>query len=155
MKKDTLLYWYGALFAFIFFADRLSKWWALDNLSEQGRFINQFLSFELVYNRGVSWGLFNSQNPMAFVLVSGVIALIMVLLIIHAIMFYRSGYSIVGHVAALAGAASNMMDRFCYGGVVDFIVLSVGDWSWPIFNVADAGVVVGVIIIMIVGCKRC
>ncbi len=155
MKKGAVVCWYAVLFVVIILADRLTKWWAITNLSEQGRWINQFLSFELVYNRGISWGLFNSHSSTAFIVVSCVIALMMALLIVHAWITYTSGCSIIGHVAALAGATSNMVDRFYYGGVVDFILLSVGDWSWPIFNIADAAVVIGVFAIIIFGYRKC
>lgn len=149
------LYAYSSFFIGIVIIDRLTKWWAVTQLSETGMRINQFLSFELAYNRGVSWGMFSSESATAFVVVSAVIGLIMIALAVHAWMLYKQGDSIIGHIMALAGATSNMIDRFYYGGVVDFILLSVGDWSWPLFNIADSAIVFGVLIIIIVGCREC
>ena len=54
----------------------------------------------------------------------------------------------LAEVAVIAGASSNIIDRFWYGGVVDFILLEYEQWSWPLFNVADI-VIVGGIIVMV------
>lgn len=43
----------------------------------------------------------------------------------------------------LGGAIGNVIDRLLYGYVVDFLLLYVGDWSWPAFNVADSAITVG------------
>nr|WP_116301682.1 signal peptidase II [Alkalilimnicola ehrlichii] len=43
----------------------------------------------------------------------------------------------------LGGAVGNLIDRVAYGHVVDFIHFYIGDWSWPIFNVADIAITVG------------
>jgi signal peptidase II len=43
----------------------------------------------------------------------------------------------------LGGAIGNLIDRIAYGHVVDFIHFYVGDWSWPIFNIADSAITVG------------
>jgi signal peptidase II len=146
---------YFLFFVGIVLIDRLTKWWAVTQLSEIGIRINQFISFELAYNRGVSWGMFSSESTTAFVVVSAIIGFVMILLSVHAWMLYKQGNSIIGHIMALAGAMSNMIDRFYYGGVVDFILLSVRNWSWPLFNIADSAIVLGVLIIIIVGCREC
>ena len=52
--------------------------------------------------------------------------------------------SILAELAVLAGAISNIIDRYLYGGVVDFIHAHLGGWSWPIFNVADMAIVLGI-----------
>ena len=51
---------------------------------------------------------------------------------------------IFGEILVLAGSCSNLIDRFIYGGVVDFILLSYGDWSFPVFNCADVCIVIGI-----------
>ena len=44
----------------------------------------------------------------------------------------------------LAGACSNIIDRFVYCGVIDFIVITIGGWTCPVFNIADVSIIVGV-----------
>jgi len=46
--------------------------------------------------------------------------------------------------AIAGGAVGNVIDRLHYGAVVDFIHAHLGDWSWYVFNVADAAIVCGV-----------
>lgn len=48
----------------------------------------------------------------------------------------------------LGGAIGNLIDRFAYGAVIDFIDIGVGSTRWPVFNVADSGVTIGMIILI-------
>ena len=47
----------------------------------------------------------------------------------------------------LGGALGNMIDRAAYGEVIDFLDVYAGSWHWPAFNVADAAITVGVIVL--------
>lgn len=46
----------------------------------------------------------------------------------------------------LGGALGNLIDRLCYGHVIDFIVLYYQQWAWPAFNVADTAISLGMIV---------
>ena len=70
--------------------------------------------------------------------------LVTTILTIHALYMLRNGEQIVGELLVLSGACSNLVDRFVYGAVLDFIDLYVGPWHWYTFNLADTWVVVGV-----------
>ena len=74
MKKIT----YGYLFlgALIFIIDRITKMVALVCCTDSAHTVNQFLSFDLLFNRGVSWGLLHSTSDTVFVFVSLVIGII-------------------------------------------------------------------------------
>jgi signal peptidase II len=52
---------------------------------------------------------------------------------------------VYAEIMVLAGAISNVIDRAFYQGVIDFVHLHIGDWSWPIFNVADVAIVCGIL----------
>lgn len=127
--------------------DRISKWYAMSNwqLPQQ---INQFLSFELTYNRGISWGLFHSANGCIFGTVSLIIASVTLMVAALAVQKIKEGDCIIGETLIVAGSVSNLIDRALYGGVVDFILLSYGEYSWPVFNVADMAIVVGVAVMV-------
>jgi len=62
---------------------------------------------------------------------------------------YKQGNNIAAEVCIIAGSISNLIDRVIYGGVIDFIILSYGSLSWPVFNVADAMIVLGVILLLL------
>jgi signal peptidase II len=144
-KSKKILYF--LIFVATFGLDRLSKFWAL-TLDESWH-INRFLSFDLALNRGVSWGLFHSSGQHMFILLTAVIMLIICAVGYHTYNRMRQGKLIIGEVLILSGALSNVLDRILYGGVVDFILLSVGSYSWPVFNCADTYVVLGVFIMFL------
>ena len=98
--------------------------------------INSLLSFELVFNRGISWGLFGSNNEFLFAVLNVLIILFLVFFIVYIKQRYQHKQSVFAELLVMCGALSNVCDRFYYQGVIDFIVLSLGSWSWPVLNLA-------------------
>lgn len=146
MKTEKIIF-YVSLFTVIFSLDRLTKHLVLYQMP---RFIvNQFLSIDLVINRGISWGLFHSQQSGTFWALNVVIACIITTLLMYMITEYKSGRPILGETMVLAGALSNYCDRIWYHGVVDFIAFSFGTYGFPVFNVADIFIVCGVGLILL------
>jgi signal peptidase II len=103
-----------------------------------------FLDLIVVWNRGISYGLFQQDSEIgrwALVAISLAAALGLSLWIRRA----------TGRILALSlglivgGALGNVIDRFAYGAVFDFIHIHVGSFSWYVFNVADAAIVAGVV----------
>lgn len=146
-------WWYGICAILIILADRITKCMALAWWTERYP-INQYLSFEVGYNRGVTWGLLYSHNSLVFVLVSAMIILITSGVVWYAYDQYRQGQSFIGETLVVSGSLSNIFDRFWYGGVVDFIELSYGRWIWPSFNIADMCIVFGIAIMLISHIKK-
>jgi signal peptidase II len=136
-------YKYLFLSFFIFIIDRVTKLVALTYL-QTPRVINEYLSFELTFNRGISWGMFHDATGVVFGIISAIIALITIFLCWHAYCLYKKGSSILGHMCIIAGSVANLIDRAVYGGVIDFILFSYKNYSWPVFNIADVAIVCGV-----------
>lgn len=147
MCTKVWLYWLVGLV--VFCADRATKSMALAWLSDVSYQFNSFISFELVINRGISWGMFHSLSSAVFVIVSCAIAVVTMMVCWHALYFFRRELPVFGHVCIIAGSLSNLIDRVCYFGVIDFIVLSYNSVSWPVFNIADAAIVCGVGILLL------
>jgi signal peptidase II len=143
------IFQYFFLFSFCFGLDRWTKWWALSNNVDFQ--VYPFLDFFLLWNRGISWGIFSNTSPYGFFMLTIVIFLIIGLFTYYA--FYNQWYKrneiIFLEILVIAGAVSNFFDRCIFGGVIDFIQLHVGDWYWPTFNLADMFIVVGVVGLMI------
>lgn len=139
--------WYKFIFVMLFLLDRISKYWAYYYLENEIR-VTSFLSFDFVINRGVTWGLFGSDNTTIFVLVSFVIFIIVAGLFLYTVNKFRQGYSILGETIVLSGAISNIIDRVLYHGVIDFISLNYMDWYFPVFNLADVFIDLGVLIMI-------
>ncbi len=102
------------------------------------------LSFDLVVNRGVSWGLFATDSMLGFALMGVLIGGITALLAYYMYTRWQAGFSVVGELFIVAGSVGNLIDRLFYHGVIDFIRLSWGQFTWPIFNIADCCIVLGV-----------
>jgi signal peptidase II len=139
---------YGVLFCLGILVDRLTKSWVLAHL-EVPRQINEYFSFHFVLNRGISWGMFYSENDGTLLLISTAVIALMIFLCSFAWRRWQEDHVILGEVLALSGALSNLIDRFMYRGVVDFIVLSYEGFTFPAFNIADACIVTGVFLMLI------
>jgi signal peptidase II len=123
--------------------DRWTKMVALTRLTHRIT-INAFLSFDLVFNRGIAWSLFHSPTPEVFGGISIVIAIITGVIAYYGIQRFREEYFCGAALCIVAGSLSNIIDRCWYGGVIDFIELTYGNYSWPLFNIADMCIVGGV-----------
>lgn len=148
MNKKTDLFWYGLFALAIVIIDRFSKTYALRHCVEACK-VNQYISLECIYNRGIAWGILYSSHPAQFIIVSAIVASIIGIVGFHTYHAFRRGTLIIGEVMILSGAISNFFDRLFHHGVIDFIHLSYNDWSWPHFNFADFCIVIGVGIMLI------
>jgi len=143
MKRHSLLS-YTVVFVLVFIADRITKFFALQ-LHDSRYDVNPFLSFDLVFNRGVSWSMLYFHDDARFFLVTGLVMAITCLVTWVAYQRWQAYKVIIGEILVLAGGISNIIDRFIYRGVIDFIVLSYNDWVFPAFNIADVAIVFGVL----------
>ncbi len=148
MKRLSSAISYIGLAAIIMFLDRFTKQLALARCVEPC-VLNKYLSFECIFNRGISWGLFESEGYYSHLLVIGLIAAVIVIMLFYTHRCWKQKSLIIGETMVLAGAVSNLFDRFHYRGVIDFIHLSCCGYSWPNFNVADIFIVVGVFVMII------
>ncbi|WMS44850.1 signal peptidase II [Acuticoccus sp. MNP-M23] len=137
-----------ALAALILVADQATKLWVLHraDFSQGPIALLPFMDITLVWNRGISYGLFQADGAGRWVLVGLTMAGIVGL----GVWLMRTGAPLValGVGVILGGAAGNLIDRVAYGAVVDFVHLNAGGYSWYVFNIADAAIVVGVVLLM-------
>ena len=151
MRRSTLNYWLLALAVFVI--DRITKLWAVTYCADR-MVVNQYCSFELMFNRGVSCGLLHSSDERQFILVTLVVVSLIALLVWYTYdrLLFRT--FILGETLVLAGAVSNLVDRIFYKGVVDFIALSAWGYDFHVFNVADVCIVLGVAIMLVEGFRE-
>jgi signal peptidase II len=128
--------------------DRLHKFLQIDLGGWRGGEVvpvTPFLDYMLVWNTGVSYGLL-SDLPIA---VLGVVAIVSMLAL--GIWWWRTHEPLVriGLALCLGGALSNALDRLLYGAVADFFHLHWRTWSFYVFNVADAAITIGVLLLII------
>jgi signal peptidase II len=133
-------------------ADQASKVWAVRNLPlfELREIVPGFFGLVHVRNTGVAFSLLSNLDHRwvhPFLLLATVLAMAAVLAYI-AYLPCR-GAAPVGLGLILGGAIGNLIDRARFGYVVDFIDLYWRNHHWPTFNVADIGISVGVVLLLI------
>lgn len=138
--------WRYLLLACVILAmDQASKLAAVKYLAAGDIALGPFLNLSLVYNTGAAFGMLNNaggwQNGL-FIAVAGVVSIGIVWMMRRETA--QGGYAL-GFI--LGGAIGNVLDRLRLGRVVDFVDFHIGDWHWYVFNVADAAITVGAILL--------
>ncbi|MDE8343193.1 MAG: signal peptidase II [Acidocella sp.] len=132
-------------------ADQASKAWILYGLKlpDLGSIaVLPFLNFTMVWNHGVTFGLFTSQGRAAPYLLGGIALVVVIALGVW--LRGASSLRIALPIGAVAGGAiGNIIDRLRFGAVEDFIHAHALGYSWYVFNVADAAIVCGVAMLML------
>lgn len=129
--------------------DLATKWVATATLAPPGRSVSllgDFVRLTLVHNSGGAFGLFPGRGP-AFVVFS--IAAIGLIVLLASRLPGRSRRELLALGALLGGALGNLFDRLRTGWVIDFIDVGLGHLRWPVFNVADIAVTLGVIVLLL------
>ena len=129
--------------------DQWSKWAIKTsfNLYQSKPVIQDLLHFTYVTNDGMAFGLsFPGGKHILLVM-----TILLTGFIIGFLWKEREGHPLVkyGLALILSGAIGNLIDRFLYGKVVDFLDLMIGDFHWYIFNVADSSVTIGMVLFII------
>ncbi|MBI1245637.1 MAG: signal peptidase II [Alphaproteobacteria bacterium] len=102
-----------------------------------------FFDLVVVWNYGVSFGIFNTGSSSAAHLFAG-LAFAIVLGLVWWMRNAENGTVVVGLGLVVGGAIGNVVDRLRFGAVFDFLDFHVAGWHWPAFNVADSGITIGV-----------
>lgn len=108
--------------------------------------VKSFFNITYVKNTGAAWSILSGRTWL-LILVS--------LVIISFIIFYifknkpKSKLEKISYSMVLGGAIGNLLDRIIYGYVVDFLDFNIFGYDYPIFNLADSFILVGVIILVI------
>ena len=147
----------GALAALlVLLADQGSKWWVLDVFDLPGRgsvALLPVLNLTMVWNQGVTFGMFHQEGAAGPWILGG-IALAVVVALGYWLTRAETAAAAVALGAIAGGAVGNVIDRFRFGAVVDFIHAHAFGWSWYVFNVADAAIVCGVGVLLLDGARR-
>jgi len=111
--------------------------------------INSYLSWTYIQNTGAAFSILSGGGAIqkAFLLGVSLFVSLMVMVWIHKTpAIYRQ--RLFGQFILLSGALGNLLDRAQYGYVVDFIDVHYQNYYWPVFNVADSLIFIGVILLV-------
>lgn len=141
-----MLFIYLLLSAIIVGADQFVKYWIVSNidLGEVRGFIPNILSITHIRNTGAAWSILEGQMWFFYIIttVAVVVAVYLLWKNLHSSKWMTIGISLI-----LAGALGNFIDRIRLGYVVD--MFKTDFMNFPIFNVADSALVIGVILVFI------
>ncbi|WP_207478075.1 signal peptidase II [Arenibaculum pallidiluteum] len=132
--------------------DQASKWWILEVVMQPPRVIEvtSFFNLVLAWNRGVSFSLFYSHHD-AMPWVLSALALGIVAYLLNWLRRAERAWTALALGLVIGGALGNVIDRVRFQAVVDFLDVHAAGWHWPAFNVADAGICVGVAMLVLDG----
>lgn len=136
------------IFSVIF--DQFTKLLALANLKSGSiTVIENFFRLKLYYNDGAAWSSFEGQ--FGFLMFMTVISLVAFLFFFKSVDFQKKIIYSIGISLMIGGLFGNLIDRVFMDGnvVVDFLSFQFGSYSFPIFNIADVCLVVGVALFII------
>ena len=150
VKKEVLYKLiYPVLIILLVVLDLFSKDYAANNFlfaQSYSTFI-PFIDFLLIYNSGIAFGIFDGYGNLA----SNLLLVITIFILIYLIrLLVKEKVQIAKFALSLitAGALGNIIDRFIDGKVTDFLHLEFGSFSFFIFNLADAFITLGAILII-------
>ncbi|MGL4634962.1 MAG: signal peptidase II [Beijerinckiaceae bacterium] len=139
-----------ALFILTLVLDQASKlylFFVFDIAARSPVALTSFFDLTLVWNRGISYGLFQQSTELGRWLLTGFKLIATVVLSVWAWQAQEK-WLCVGLGLIASGALGNAIDRILYGAVLDFAHFHWGTFSWYVFNVADAAIVVGVVFLL-------
>ena len=137
----------------ILIIDQFSKYWLMNIYALPMRGTVEMLPFfnlVTVWNTGVSFGMLNqlgTSNANILIAFAGGLTVTL------SVWLYRTQHMFLARALGLiiGGAVANIIDRIRFGAVFDFIDIHAYGYHWPAFNVADAAICVGVVLILVDG----
>ena len=130
-------------------ADQVSKWAVRGALWDPQRRIEVTSFFNLVpvQNKGISFGLFQSEGAAMWLIVGLALAISAGLGVwLHRT---RERWPACALGLVIGGAIGNVIDRLRLGWVIDFLDFHGGGYHWPAFNLADSAISVGVVMLVV------
>tara|TARA_B110000003_G_scaffold266550_1_gene293690 strand:- start:64 stop:570 length:507 start_codon:yes stop_codon:yes gene_type:complete len=148
-EKYKKFFFYFISILFLFFIDRISKLYILNiaETSEVDIYVSSFLNLYLVWNTGIGFGLFSSDQNLIYNSIT--IFIIIINIIIVVMLFKNQNYKSYFLILVLGGSTGNLFDRLYYSAVPDFLDFHINNFHWFIFNLADIYISIGVICLII------
>ena len=139
------------IISLIFFIDRISKNYILKIAEQESSvdiYINSYLNFYLIWNKGIAFGLFSFDQNLIYNFVTLIIVVISFVIII--LVIKTNGIERYSFTLVFGGAISNLYDRMYYKAVPDFIDFHIAEYHWFVFNMADIFITLGIVSIILI-----
>lgn len=128
----------------------LAEWYqtSLERLPYTELPVLPFFNWVMVWNHGISFGLFNEHTnygPMILIL----LALVITTWFVIWLFMTKSKLQSAAIAMVIGGALGNAIDRFRFEAVIDFLDFHAFGYHWPAFNIGDSAIVIGVVVLML------
>ena len=131
----------------MFFLDRYSKLFILNNFTEDTYYFNDYINLDLIWNIGIGFGLLSTKSSLFYNLVTILIGIVILVLCYFFIISNKIDKLIFSII--IGGALGNFFDRIVYKAVPDFVDLHYNNFHWFTFNVADIFITIGILVFII------
>jgi len=130
---------------FIILFDQISKIWVETNIStyRHVKILGDFVRLILAHNYGIIWGI-----PIRSPLVYYILPLIGIIVVLYLALKTRIKFLTIAFGLIIGGAVGNLIDRIRLGYVIDFIDMGIKNLRWPTYNIADAAIDIGLVMII-------
>jgi signal peptidase II len=108
--------------------------------------VTSFLNLNLIWNKGIAFGLFSFDEKNYYNYMS--ILIVIITIIVFFLMIRSKGKEKIGFSMIVGGSLGNLFDRLVYSSVPDFIDIHINNYHWFIFNVADIFITIGVMLLI-------
>lgn len=115
-------------------------------VNESINVIKNFFYITYVKNTGAAWSILSGKQ--LFLIIFSIIVVLMLIIYLIKKREYNK-FEIVGYSLLLAGAIGNLIDRVVYGYVIDYLDFYIFNYDFPIFNIADCCIVIGIMLLFI------
>lgn len=140
-------------FCLLVAVDQFSKHLALTRLQvgESREVIEGFFSLTLVFNPGAAFGMFSAMPDGPRRLTLGIVSALALLVVLRLALreVRQDRFALWALTGIFGGAVGNLIDRFRFDAVVDFLDFYYGTLRWPAFNVADSAICIGVFVVVL------
>ncbi len=141
------------IIAFLFFIiDLISKQIIVHTINLGGKIkvINSFFYITHVHNNGAAWSILEDQRILLLIIP------VIVLFLINKSMNHEELTKLenISYGMIIGGIVGNLFDRVCFGYVIDFLDFKLFGYNYPVFNLADTFIVVGIIIMIIITIRK-
>lgn len=142
----------AAVAAVVVALDQLTKWWALEALTDPTRVVDLVGSLRLrvIENTGTAFSLTSDSGPWV-----SVVAVVVVVALLRSGRDQRSPWVLASYGLVVGGTVGNLVDRLFRAGDDGFLsgpVIDMVDLQWfPVFNLADSALTVGIVVLVAAG----
>jgi signal peptidase II len=149
-RKARLCFLIGVWIVLLVWVDQETKTWAIYALDYHHAYpVGPGVDLYLTYNYGSAFSVIPHASDLTRL---GLISLSILTVLFFLGFMYRhrrSRLAVGAGICVLAGGLGNLYDRLVLGYVIDFIDLNLYGWHWPVFNVADLCITLGIILLIL------